>query len=275
MAGNTGDVVHQATERRTGNVVELVADTLRDRIVSGALAPGLRLSQADVARELKVSRTPLREALHKLEAEGLVVTRANRGMTVAPAPLSKLEDAYALRLFTEPPLVKAIVQTISDNALEEMERWLVAMEQERPSTHDFQNAHFGFHEVIVSRYPKVFSDLIATQLIQIKRYQRLYFARPQSLSDFTKVDRAFLAAVSAREGEAAGRLMQFHLLDAAIGLVRDVEPDHHFDALKVTCDALDIDLARRSDGRYDINWRHHVYDIELSETANLVPQRRC
>lgn len=261
-----------AIDRRSGDVVERVADAIREQINSGALAPGMRLSQADVARELDVSRTPLREALHKLEAEGLVVTQANRGMSVAPAPLYQVEDAYCLRLMTEPPMVRAIVQTIEDEALRDMAQRLAVMEQDQPSTRDFQDAHFAFHNIITSKYPKAVSRLVNAQMMLIQRHQRLYFARPRALSDFTDVDRAFLEAVSRREGAAAARMMEFHLLDAVIGLIHEVDAGYGFDPLLVTCDALDIDLVDRPDGRHDIYWRHDFYDIGLSETANLVPR---
>lgn len=261
-----------AIDRRSGNVVERVADAIREQINSGALAPGMRLSQADVARELDVSRTPLREALHKLEAEGLVVTQANRGMSVAPAPLYQVEDAYCLRLMTEPPMVRAIVQTIEDEALRDMAQRLAVMEQDQPSTRDFQDAHFAFHDIITSKYPKAVSRLVNAQMMLIQRHQRLYFARPRALSDFTDVDRAFLEAVSRREGDAAARMMEFHLLDAVIGLIHEVDANYYFDPLLVTCDALGIDLVGRPDGRHDIYWRHDFYDVGLSETANLVPR---
>lgn len=257
---------------RSGNVVDEVAETLREQIVSGVLAPGMRLSQADVARELEVSRTPLREALHKLQAEGLVVTQANRGMSVAPAPLYQVEDAYCLRLLTEPPMVRAIVETIEDDALTDMAQRLEVMERGRTSTRDFQDAHFAFHDIITRKYPKAVFRLVNAQMMMIQRHQRLYFARPRALSDFTDVDRAFLRAVSTRKGAAAARMMEFHLLDAALGMIREVEPDYVFDPLRVTCDALDIDLVDRPDGRHDISWRHDFYDIALAETSNLVPQ---
>lgn len=268
----SNDMVGVGVDRRSGDVVERVADVIRDQINSGALAPGMRLSQADVARELEVSRTPLREALHKLQAEGLVVTQANRGMTVAPAPLHQVEDAYCLRLLTEPPMVRVIVQNIEDEALHEMAQRLEAMEQDQPSTRDFQDAHYAFHEIITGKYPRAVSGLVNAQMKLIQRHQRLYFARPRALSDFTDVDRAFLEAVSQREGSAAARMMEFHLLDAVMGLIHEVDASYDFGSLLVTCDALDIDLVTRPDGRYDIFWRHDFYDIGLSETANLVPQ---
>lgn len=269
-----GSTVDSGGDRRTGNVVEQVASVIREKINSGALAPGLRLSQADMARELNVSRTPLREALHKLEAEGLVVTHANRGMSVAPAPLYQVEDAYAQRLLVEPPMVRVIVKEIGEGPVEEMAKTLEIMERDRPNTRDFQEAHFAFHDVITSRYPKAISRLVDAQMMLINRHQRLYFSRPASLSDFTDADRVFLAAVSQRRNEAAAGIMQYHLLDAAIGLIRDVEPDYRFDPLLVICEALDIELSERSDGRFDIEMNGRMEDLVPAETSNLVPLRR-
>lgn len=258
-------------DRRAGNAAEQVANLIREKIISGALAPGLRLSQADVAREFEVSRTPLREALHKLEAEGLVVTHANRGMSVAPAPLYQVEDAYAQRLLVEPPMVRVIVKGIDDGLVNEMSRTLEIMEQDRTNTRDFQEAHFAFHDVITGRYPKAVSRLVQAQTTLINRHQRIYFSRPTSLSDFTDADRVFLEAVSKRRSEAAAAVMQYHLLDAAIGLIREVEPDYKFDPLLVICEALGISLSERSDSRFDIGLDDRLVNLELSETSNLVP----
>lgn len=261
-----------AVERRSGNVVDQVAKAIRQQILDGELPPGIRLSQADVAEAMQVSRTPLREALHKLEAEGLVVSLANRGMRVAPASLSQVEDAYALRLLAEPPVVRAMVLQTKDTDLDTMSHRLLAMEAPNLSTREFQDAHFAFHRVLTDRYPRAVHEMVNTQLLAIYRHQRLYFDRPRALSDFTEADRAFLGAVSAHNGDAAHRIMEFHLLDAAIGLVHGVEPDYAWGELRTVTDGLGIVLTKRADGRFDIRWSTPVGDIALAETSNLVPQ---
>ncbi len=75
-----------------GNAVERTYDVLRERILAGVYRPGVSLSQVRLAEELVVSRTPLREALRRLEAENLVVNHANRGVMVAPIYLGDVED---------------------------------------------------------------------------------------------------------------------------------------------------------------------------------------
>jgi DNA-binding GntR family transcriptional regulator len=78
-------------------LVDEVAGVLRDRIYAGDLAPGMPLRQEQLASELDVSRTPLREALRILEREGLVTVEPNRGVRVISADLPALLAAYEVR----------------------------------------------------------------------------------------------------------------------------------------------------------------------------------
>ena len=230
------------TSKRPGTAVDDLVGALRERIVSGQLAPGMRLSQQQLAEELDVSRTPLREALQRLATEGLVVTQANRGMVVAPAPLSDVEGSYALRLLVEPAIVSAIVTTVTESDIEQMATALTEMERPGVSTRRFQEAHLQYHQVLLSRYPQPAADLIRQLHTRIHRHQRLYFSRPPAIADFTWLDRIFLDAVRERDGALARHLLEFHLLDAAVGVVAEVEPDHRYDSLLVSLAGLGLEV---------------------------------
>src|SRR5580693_10243624 len=82
---------------------------LRRLIVRGALAPGSELSQVELARRTGVSTTPLREALRRLEAEGLVESRRNRRPRVRPFDCEDLDSVYAARVLLEPPALRITV----------------------------------------------------------------------------------------------------------------------------------------------------------------------
>src|SRR5574341_2129525 len=82
----------------TGGVVA----RLRERILSNELGPGTRLNQADLAVELGVSRIPVRDALHQLAAEGLVLLRGRAGATVGELSIADLQELYELREAVEP-----------------------------------------------------------------------------------------------------------------------------------------------------------------------------
>ncbi|GAB7002586.1 GntR family transcriptional regulator [Nocardioides sp. AN3] len=233
--------------KRPGNVVDGVVETLRERIVSGQIPPGVRISQQQLAEELQVSRTPLREAMQRLATEGLLVGEANRGMVVAPVQLSDVEDAYALRLLVEPPTVAAITDSVTADDLDAMAEALADMEEPTIGTKAFQDAHFRYHAVLLDRYPPYADELIHQLHRTIYRQQRLYFSRPPAVADFLWLDRAFLEALQARKGELARHILEFHLLDAALGLVLDIDPDFAFESLAVTLRGLGIavpDLGR-------------------------------
>jgi DNA-binding GntR family transcriptional regulator len=86
---------------------EMAHEQLRRWIVSGRLAPGQRLDQAWLAGELRVSRMPLRQALLRLEADGLIHNEPHRGAIVAPLSLAELTDVYAARGAMESMLAEA------------------------------------------------------------------------------------------------------------------------------------------------------------------------
>src|ERR1044071_6821228 len=84
------------------SVVDQAYIAIRDRIDDGRLARGSRLHQEDLAAELGVSRTPVREALRRLAAEGRVEMLTNRGARVADIDLDSMPEPYDARLVLEP-----------------------------------------------------------------------------------------------------------------------------------------------------------------------------
>lgn len=220
-----------ARRTRTGTTVDALYHTLRDRIISGVYPPGLRLSQAQLATELEVSRTPLREALQRLEADSLVVAHANRGMHVAPVVNSETEQSYALRLLLEPPTIGAIIDTLADSDIDKMQTHLTAMREHRGHSRRFQEAHQLFHDVALARYPSTFADLTRSLHTMIHRHQSFYLSHARTPGDFIESDQFFLDAIRAHNAPSAQRIMEFHLIDAALGLVLDADPDHRFDSL--------------------------------------------
>jgi DNA-binding GntR family transcriptional regulator len=81
---------------------EAVYRETRWRILTGALPPGTAINQAELAAEFQVSPTPIREALRRLESEGLVVFVAHTMVTVSPLDLKELDDLYAIRVALDP-----------------------------------------------------------------------------------------------------------------------------------------------------------------------------
>ena len=90
------------TGARPGGARSLtIADHVREAILSGALPPGRRINEVHLARDLGVSRTPTRAALHALGAEGLLDYEANRGFTVRTYSVESIAEAYEIRAVLE------------------------------------------------------------------------------------------------------------------------------------------------------------------------------
>ncbi|MGH3141543.1 MAG: GntR family transcriptional regulator, partial [Gaiellales bacterium] len=83
------------------NAGVVATEVIREAIIDGRLAPGERLKEEELARELGLSRTPIREALAVLQAEGLVDTAPNKGATVRSHDAEDLDDLYRLRALLE------------------------------------------------------------------------------------------------------------------------------------------------------------------------------
>lgn len=120
--GEKGLLVRHTTQ-------ETVVDHLRGLILSRTLRPGTRLVQSALAEELGVSRTPIREALHKLDSEGLVTISAYKGATVADFSLEELQEIYCVRIALEGYAAYLAARQITDADLQELEELVSQMEQ--------------------------------------------------------------------------------------------------------------------------------------------------
>jgi DNA-binding GntR family transcriptional regulator len=102
---------------RTKTMHQYVLKSLRDAIVDGRLVAGTHLVQSDLANQLDVSITPVREALRDLASEGLVVLDPHRGALVRSLDLSEVRELYELRTALEPMMVRRVVHSITEDQL--------------------------------------------------------------------------------------------------------------------------------------------------------------
>jgi DNA-binding GntR family transcriptional regulator len=112
------------TERPRGKYVsksDMVTDVLRELITDRQLSPGTPLRQRDLAEQFDVSYTPVREALRRLESEGLVVTDVHRGATVAHTESEELEENYRILAALEALAGSLAVAKMTDGDLAEIE----------------------------------------------------------------------------------------------------------------------------------------------------------
>jgi len=104
---------------------EVVFETMRNAIRTGILRPGQRLMEIHVAEELGVSRTPVREAIRKLELEGYVIMMPRRGTYVANLSIRDVNEVFEIRTALDSLANGLAAERISDDELEELQRLLV------------------------------------------------------------------------------------------------------------------------------------------------------
>jgi DNA-binding GntR family transcriptional regulator len=106
---------------RTMPVREKVYEDLKAAVLSGRFSPGERLTEEHLAEELGVSRTPVREALHKLESEGLIKPLETRGFVVFRDTREEVEEIFEIRSILEGYALRVICERVSEDLLQKLE----------------------------------------------------------------------------------------------------------------------------------------------------------
>ena len=129
---------------------DIVFETLRDAIINQVLKPGERLMEIQLADEMGVSRTPVREAIRKLELEGLVVMVPRKGAYVAGISMKDIHEVFELRSALEGLAATLAASRITPEELEEMERQVVkeAEETEEGTLANIVSIDTTFHDML-------------------------------------------------------------------------------------------------------------------------------
>jgi DNA-binding GntR family transcriptional regulator len=195
------------------SVADQVYAVLRERIAGGDLERGSRLHQEDLAAEFGVSRTPVREALRKLAAEGLVDLYANRGARVATATDEQLRSSYETRLVVEPGAARMAADRQIPAAIEAMKSAIRAEEKAGRSSAKLFQANRSFHLALIegSGNPQLVAFMEHVWIGRIGA--TLYEARldEKGLSADNDAHKAIASAIENGKPGEAERLTRGHL----------------------------------------------------------------
>jgi DNA-binding GntR family transcriptional regulator len=203
-------VLRAEEQRRTAH--EYVRDTLRRAILSGALAGGTRLVQADIAAQLNVSTTPVREALRDLAADGLIRFDPHRGGVVNTIDADEFQEIYEIRKRLEPYAVRRAAERISERELEAAAAMAAAMEREAdPGV--WTELNWRFHGLLVqaARSPRLEAVLKGAQDAAALYVARSLRETPSRIEQGNAEHRALLEAMRRRDGDAVERILFEHL----------------------------------------------------------------
>ena len=202
---------------RVASVVDLSYGAIRERILSGALARGERIHQEDIALELGVSRTPVREALARLAAEGLVQMHTNRGARVADPDRSGMRAAYEARLVIEPGAARLAAQRRPPEPLRAMRAALARQRRGPRRVHARFEANRDFHLALVAAAGNPFIEQLAGVLWVARIGEAIYEAQAVPV-DRARLDAdehaAILEAVEQGRARDAETLVRRHIAAA-------------------------------------------------------------
>lgn len=118
---------------------------------SGKYRAGERLVADNIATEIGTSRMPVREALRRLAAEGLVTIKANRGVTAAAPNVQEMNEVFEMRAVLEGLAVRMAVPHLTADDLRHLEQLLEAMEPHSENQADWTTVHRNFHELLCAK----------------------------------------------------------------------------------------------------------------------------
>ncbi|HOV79140.1 MAG TPA: GntR family transcriptional regulator [Bacillota bacterium] len=195
---------------------EMVFESLREAIILGRLKPGERLMEIQLAEEMGVSRTPVREAIRKLELEGFVVMVPRKGAYVAGISLKDIVDVFEVRAALEGLAAGLAAERITDGELEQLERSLIQVNVSSPGDINvIAEGDSSFHNLIylASRNQRLVQIITHLQE-QIQRFRMTTLSQPGRTKIALDEHKKIVEAISERDIELAQTLAREHIENA-------------------------------------------------------------
>jgi len=205
---------------------ELVLETLREAIINGTLKPRERLMEIQLAEELGVSRTPIREALRKLELEGFIVMVPRKGAYVADISFKDIAEVFEIRAALEGLAAGLAAERITEEELEEMERLLVEKADAiaRKDMDKLIEVDTKFHEAIYksSRNTRL-AGIINNLREQIQRYRAASLSFPGRMKQSLEEHREIVEAIQSRDVQLARKTAEEHIENAENSIIESIK----------------------------------------------------
>ena len=205
---------------------EVVCESLREAIRNGVLKPGERIMEIQLAEELGVSRTPVREAIRKLELEGYVVMMPRRGTYVASMSIRDINEIFEIRTALESLSNGLAADHITDDELEHLQRLLVIIggyikegNIEKIVETDVEFHDLMYHAARNERLVGIISNLRD----QLTRFRTLSMSYPGRLEETLEEHRMIVEAIASGDRKAASRAAERHMENSEKTLLKAMD----------------------------------------------------
>lgn len=194
------------------SMVDNVTELLRHDLLAGEIMPGERIKISDLEKRFGVSHIPIREAVRRLESEGLIVAMPQRAAVAAGVDLDDLAGLYDLRRIIECDVIRRAVDTMTTEqvdavrvALERLEA--IANDHDSPA---FWELHRDFHWMLLQPGATAWIERVLDQIwLASQRYVRLFVS--ETLDDAMRDHRGLLELCERGDGVGAAELLRRHL----------------------------------------------------------------
>lgn len=151
-----------------------IADELKEKILSGDYKPGTRLVQDELANKFKASRSPIREALRMLEADGLVEIKPHTGAWISELDLAEFEEMYQIRERIEPLMLRLSIPNLTTKLIKELEETLEKLSNAK-TVEQFLKLDREFHLLTYEGAITTFlGEIVQRMWNTTQPYRRLY-----------------------------------------------------------------------------------------------------
>lgn len=210
---------------------DVVFNTLRRAILRGELKPGERLMEIQLANKLGVSRTPIREAIRKLELEGLVLMIPRKGAEVAEITEKNLRDVLEVRCALEELAVQLACDRINQEKIHELHAAAARFEQmfDSDDITSIAQADEAFHDVIFQATDNErLIQLLNNLREQMYRYRIEYLKKKECYPQLIAEHEAIMQAIEGHDKAMATQITGQHInnqVDTVVGTLRSKMPD--------------------------------------------------
>jgi DNA-binding GntR family transcriptional regulator len=193
---------------------EAIYSTLREAILRGVLIAGERLSEIPLASYFNRSRTPVREAILRLEAERLAERSSRRGFVVASISREEILEVYSVREVLDGLAARLAAHSIRASEMQSL-RWLKEQAAEAASKKDYGrmlDVHIQFHEDVARASGNgMLLEMMQQIHDRVRRFPTTTFSHPGRAAEALEEHEALLSALERRDADEAERLARVHM----------------------------------------------------------------
>lgn len=205
------------------NIPDWITSLLREDILNNVIKAGEPLRQQELSKRFEVSMIPVREALRKLESEGLVEVIPNRGAYVSALSIEKIQEIFETRILLEVGALERAFPHMTDGLLAQADHLLDQLDQTTDGG-ELSQLNQEFHALLLSPINNVFLlNLIRSLHLNIERYMRLYLLDQAHHQSSQLCHRQIMSALHNKNIKEAKKLLAHHMRGALSNLTSSME----------------------------------------------------